>query len=213
MGQTLISSIAFLIFTELPLFKSYFARNWPLFSHKSGFVMLGAAMVLTGNGILGNLNKEATSQESLGLAFWRIVIASGIIVMIMGMVNLFAVSQATQPSPTWLTMLQSYIFRDTKIGLSARHVRSHGAVAEHKVTSVKTSFRKSFHLGRDRDSLPSYYTRSTGAKSEVAQTPPSAVTASSPISGTQGHGGKSSGSPEVAVPNLAHHPAMYANRA
>lgn len=85
-------SAAFLIVTELPLFKSYIARNWPLFSHKSGFVMLGVAMLLLGNTILGNLNKQATSQKNLGLPFWRIVIASGIVVIIMGTINLFAVS-------------------------------------------------------------------------------------------------------------------------
>ena len=88
------STLGFLILTELPLFKGYVSRNWPLFSPKSGFVMLGSAMILIGNGILGNLNKEATSQKSLGLAFWRIVIASGIVVMFMGVVNLFAVSCA-----------------------------------------------------------------------------------------------------------------------
>jgi hypothetical protein len=54
--------------------------------------MLGVTMILLGNAILGNLNKEATSQESLGLAFWRIVIASGIVVIVMGFVNLFSVS-------------------------------------------------------------------------------------------------------------------------
>ena len=54
--------------------------------------MLGTSMLLIGNGILGNLNKQATSQKSLGLAFWRIVIASGIVVIIMGTINLFAVS-------------------------------------------------------------------------------------------------------------------------
>ena len=90
--RILISLLAFLIITELPLFKSYFARNWPLFSHRSGFVMLGAAMLLLGNSILGNLNKQATSQKSLGMAFWRIVIAAGIVVLVMGVINLFAVS-------------------------------------------------------------------------------------------------------------------------
>ena len=86
--------VAFLIITELPLFKNFFARNWPLFSHKSGFVMLGVAMLLLGNNILGNLNKKATSQESLGLAFWRIVIAAGIVVIVMGTINIFAVCLA-----------------------------------------------------------------------------------------------------------------------
>ena len=83
----------FLILTELPLFKSYVSRNWPLFSHRSGFVMLGFAMVFLGNSVLGNMNKEATSQESLGLAFWRVVIAAGIIALVMGPVNILAVSQ------------------------------------------------------------------------------------------------------------------------
>lgn len=49
-------------------------------------------MLLLGNDVLGNLNKQATSQKSLGLAFWRIVIAAGIVVIIMGAINLFAVS-------------------------------------------------------------------------------------------------------------------------
>ena len=49
-------------------------------------------MLLLGNEVLGNLNKQATSQKSLGLAFWRIVIAAGIVVIIMGTINLFAVS-------------------------------------------------------------------------------------------------------------------------
>jgi hypothetical protein len=51
-------------------------------------------MLLLGNTILGNLNKKATSQKNLGLPFWRIVIASGIVVIIMGTINLFAVCLA-----------------------------------------------------------------------------------------------------------------------
>lgn len=48
-------------------------------------------MLLLGNTVLGNLNKQATSQKNLGLPFWRIVIASGIVVIVMGTINLFAV--------------------------------------------------------------------------------------------------------------------------
>lgn len=84
--------LGFLILTELPLFKGFFSRNWPLFSARSSFIMLGVAMICLGNSILGNLNKEATSQKSLGLPFWRIVIASGIVVLVMGSVNILAVS-------------------------------------------------------------------------------------------------------------------------
>ena len=53
--------------------------------------MLGVSMLLLGNTILGNLNKQATSQKNLGLPFWRIVIASGIVVIVMGAINLLAV--------------------------------------------------------------------------------------------------------------------------
>ena len=49
-------------------------------------------MIIVGVSILGNLNKEATSQQSLGLPFWRIVISSGIITITFGVVNIFAVS-------------------------------------------------------------------------------------------------------------------------
>jgi hypothetical protein len=49
-------------------------------------------MVVLGFNILGNLNKDATSEESLGLPLWRIVIASGILTSVMGVANVIAVS-------------------------------------------------------------------------------------------------------------------------
>jgi uncharacterized membrane protein YqgA involved in biofilm formation len=58
-----------------------------------GFVTLGLLMVFVGVSILGNLNKAATSQSALGMSFWQIVIASGILTMIMGFANIVAVSQ------------------------------------------------------------------------------------------------------------------------
>lgn len=84
--------VVFLLTSELSLFRSYFARNWPLLSPVHGFVTLALAMIVLGINMLGNLNKQATSQKSLGMAFWRIVIASGIIIFILGFVNLVAVS-------------------------------------------------------------------------------------------------------------------------
>ncbi|KAI9664607.1 MAG: hypothetical protein M1821_006053 [Bathelium mastoideum] len=103
----------FLICSEISLFRSYFARNWPLLSPAHGFVALGFAMIVLGINILGNLNKQATSQQSLGLAFWRIVIGSGIIVFIIGFLNILA----------------SYIFCDSSQGITSRMVRADGATA------------------------------------------------------------------------------------
>lgn len=125
--------------------------------------------------------------------------------------------------PSAKSNFQSYIFRDTKIGLNARQVRSHGAVAEQKVASddgtrsMRKTFRKSFHLGR-KDTLPSYYSNSVYSRSASTR---SEKSAGSPLRGLQISNptytnteqfSKYSGSPEVATPNLAHHPAMYSNR-
>ncbi|RMZ84708.1 hypothetical protein DV737_g904, partial [Chaetothyriales sp. CBS 132003] len=212
----------FLVLTELPLFRSYFYRNWPLFSPRSGFVMLGLSMIALGNSVLGQLNKEATSQKSLGLPFWRIVIAAGVIVLVMGFVNILA----------------SYIFRDTKTHLTARQVRSHGAVASHKADveadprtpnpNRRTRYR-SFFLGQKRTSLPSYYSHSRSNPGEKGynisspiqnHSPRSPGAASSKYSQgspsprreyREGYGGL--GSPSIVRPDLAHHPAMTTGQA
>ncbi|KAF2085845.1 hypothetical protein K490DRAFT_11756, partial [Saccharata proteae CBS 121410] len=123
----------FFIASEASLLRTYFAKNWPLLSPDHGFVALGFGMCLLGINTLGNLNKEATSQKSLGLAFWRIVIGSGILILVLGVINVVA----------------SYIFRDTRLGITARRVRSHGAVAvtdaeyERPMVDVKTLHSKS----------------------------------------------------------------------
>ena len=73
--------------------------------------------------MLANLNKKATNEKSLGLAFWRVVIGSGIVIFILGWVNLVA----------------SYVFRDRNQGITARQVRAHGAVAIHKTPMTSSS--------------------------------------------------------------------------
>lgn len=89
----------FLIISELPICKDYFARNWPLLSPQSGFVALGVAMITVGCSILGNLNKEATRPDKLGPPFWRIVIAAGIVVTVLGFVNIVAVGHCSSILP------------------------------------------------------------------------------------------------------------------
>lgn len=49
-------------------------------------------MLILGVSVLGNLNTPATSQEELGLAFWRIILSAGILAMVMSVVNIIAVS-------------------------------------------------------------------------------------------------------------------------
>lgn len=51
-------------------------------------------MMVLGLNMLGNMNKEATSQESLTLPFWRLLVASGILAIVIGFFNVVAVSWA-----------------------------------------------------------------------------------------------------------------------
>lgn len=81
----------FLVISECAIFKKWYRTNWPVLSNSHSFNFLGLAMVVLGINILGNLNKEATSQKSIGLPFWRVVIGSGIIVFTMGWINIVAV--------------------------------------------------------------------------------------------------------------------------
>ncbi|PYH41831.1 uncharacterized protein BP01DRAFT_376739 [Aspergillus saccharolyticus JOP 1030-1] len=130
----------FLIISELPILRDYFDRDWPLLGQESGFVTLAIAMLILGVGVLGDLNTKATSQESLGMPFWRLVLSAGILSMIMSVINVVA----------------SFVFSDRDIGVSARHVRLYGAVAPQKVVT-RAGSQRSFQLSMKREeSLPTY---------------------------------------------------------
>jgi hypothetical protein len=127
-----ITAIAglFLIVSECSLFRNFFARNWPLLSPAHGFVTLGCAMMTIGLNMLGNMNKAATSQESLGMPFWRLLVASGILCIVIGFFNIVAVSLLATLILTVLytDTTQSFVFRDTARRITARSVRSRGAM-------------------------------------------------------------------------------------
>ncbi|RJE25534.1 hypothetical protein PHISCL_02146 [Aspergillus sclerotialis] len=188
----------FLIISELPILQGYFDRNWPLIGQDSGFITLAIALMVLGVGLLGNLNTEATSQESLGLAFWRIILSAGILAMIMSVVN----------------VVSSFVFADRDAGVSARHVRAYGAVAPQKiVTRNASSSQRSFKLSLKReDSLPTYSSHTSVRRSpsdrNATRFP---LKISGPIhSNNDAASSKySRDSSGVSVPNLAHHPAMY----
>jgi hypothetical protein len=132
----------FLIVSELTLFKTYFAKNWPMLSVESGFVFLGMSMIVLGFNILGNLNKSATSVNNLGLPLWRIVIASGILSSLMGLFNIIA----------------TFVFCDSVHGITGRQVRSHGAAIP-KDTATKSFSLSSGSTRRPASpELPTYNT-------------------------------------------------------
>ncbi|KAL5114296.1 hypothetical protein ACEQ8H_007816 [Pleosporales sp. CAS-2024a] len=142
-----ITAIAglFLIVSECSLFGHFFARNWPLLSSAHGFVTLGCAMMTIGLNMLGNMNKQATSQDSLGMPFWRLLVASGILCIVIGFFNVVA----------------SFVFRDKARHITARAVRARGAMTlseaedtesqydpKHKAFTIKTH-----HSGSTRSNV------------------------------------------------------------
>lgn len=151
---TVLASL-FLVISECSVFKGWFSRNWPVLSHEHGFNFLGLSMIVLGIDILGNLNKQATSQQSLGLPFWRMVISSGIVVLVMGCVNI-----AT-----------TFIFRDPCLGVTARQIRAKGAVAisdkecleenSGKPHSIVTSFPSSQSILPTGAYTPSQYSQAS----------------------------------------------------
>ncbi|KAL4899129.1 hypothetical protein BDW74DRAFT_118674 [Aspergillus multicolor] len=195
----------FLLVSELPFFRGYFDRHWPSLGENSGFLSLAFAMLILGIGALGDLNKPATSQEKLGLTFWRIIISAGILAIVLSFLNLAA----------------NFAFADRDMGISARHVRVYGAVAPQKVAS-RTGSQRSFELSSKREeTLPSYHSPSPVRRISTASlnrfpiklSPPRhatlATTLPMPSHADYAPSSKySRDSSGVTIPDLAHHPAL-----
>jgi hypothetical protein len=55
-------------------------------------------MMVIGLNLLGNMNKQATSQKSLGMPFWRLLVAAGCLSIVIGFFNVVAVSSYASSS-------------------------------------------------------------------------------------------------------------------
>ncbi|KAF5024987.1 hypothetical protein F66182_2938 [Fusarium sp. NRRL 66182] len=108
------SASVFLIVSELPFCQNYFRENWPVFSDQHGLTWLGIGLILIGSNILGRLHQPSNSSDELGLPFWRAILASGILTLTSGVLN----------------MICSLIFRDGANDINARMVRADGSLAK-----------------------------------------------------------------------------------
>ncbi|KAF9772271.1 hypothetical protein IL306_010053 [Fusarium sp. DS 682] len=82
------SATIFLIISELPFCKTYFTNNWPTFSDEHGLAWLGVGLIFIGANLLGQLNLPHYGPKELGLPFWRLVVAAGILALTFGVANL-----------------------------------------------------------------------------------------------------------------------------
>ncbi|EMD68377.1 hypothetical protein GGP41_003409 [Bipolaris sorokiniana] len=155
----------FFIVSECSLFRSFFARNWPLLSPSHGFVTLGCAMMIIGMNLLGNMNKEATSQKSLTMPFWRLLVASGVLSFVIGLFNIIA----------------SFIFRDKSRKITARMVRSRGAMTLHEDLETQSQWTGSNYESKLKPfTLSSHQTGSTSSRTPPMRMPTPPVDCGSP---------------------------------
>lgn len=144
----------FLVISELPIARAYFRRTWPVLAEESGLTWLGVAMILIGCNILGKLNQPANSTDELGLPFWRLVLAAGILSITFGLLNITF----------------SFIFRDGANEISARMVRSQGAIAQSPKNSYPDHYSSRSNSLREEKSkskfMSMFWKKETGKRTE-----------------------------------------------
>lgn len=146
-------------------------------------------MMVIGLNMLGNMNKQATSQASLGLPFWRLLLASGILAIVIGFLNVVAVRTSylshEDQSTNWQ---QSFVFRDKARNVTARRVRSRGAMTLHEDIETASSYdpkHKAF-------TISTHHTGSSSSRSNMHNSPPPLRMGTPPVD---------CGSPQLTSPN------------
>lgn len=112
-----------LILSEFPvlkLVKRYLGRNWPVLSEQHGLAWLGVALVGIGCNMLGNLNRIAYDPEKLGPHFSKLVLASSVLAITFGMLNIIC----------------SLVWRDGGEGINSRDIRANGSLAKSRRQSL-----------------------------------------------------------------------------
>ncbi|KAK4038928.1 hypothetical protein C8A01DRAFT_17017 [Parachaetomium inaequale] len=114
----------FLFVSELPVpwkkLKGYYERNWPVLSQDHSLAWLGWGMVFIGFQILGDAWKPAYTVETIGLDWWRALLAAAILSVTFGFFNICA-------SVLFRTSMEG--LRGEKVTVTSRQIRTHGNLA------------------------------------------------------------------------------------
>ncbi|KAL2264136.1 hypothetical protein VTK26DRAFT_1657 [Humicola hyalothermophila] len=108
-----ITVVLFLSELNLKFFRNWFARNWPVLGPDHSLAWLGLAMIIIGCQMLGDLVKPAYESDTIGLAFWRCIVAAGILSLTFGVFNI----------------ILSIFFRIPERQITVRGIRSYGSLA------------------------------------------------------------------------------------
>ena len=120
------SIAAFLKVSELPIGKNFYRNHWPAFSDRHGLGWLGLACIIIGCNILGKLNNPNNEANEIGMSWWQLAVAAGILNLTFGALNVIA----------------ALVFRNGKDGINSRDIRSKGAMAESTHTDHLPSYNE-----------------------------------------------------------------------
>ncbi|KAK4102605.1 hypothetical protein N658DRAFT_495319 [Parathielavia hyrcaniae] len=158
---------AALFVSELPVpwrwLRRWFEGTWPVLGPNHSLAWLGVGMIFIGFQILGDLWKPAYVVETIGLEWWRAIVAASILSVTFGFFNIIA----------------SIIFRtETETGMvvTVRQIRHYGSLAVSKATKKSMDMEQARSLQSDyspehRDNWPAQ----SWSKAEEAVGPSAAV--------------------------------------
>lgn len=121
----LISAVLFYSELPVPWFKARFRKTWPVLGPDHSLAWLGLGMIFIGFQIIGDLVKPAYTDDTIGMAWWRAILATAILSVTFGCFNI----------------LSSIVFRaseETKgmrIKATSRMIRTHGKLALQKASN------------------------------------------------------------------------------
>ncbi|AEO61885.1 hypothetical protein MYCTH_2312607 [Thermothelomyces thermophilus ATCC 42464] len=160
---------AFLFASELPVpwkgFKGYYERNWPVLGPDHSLAWLGWGMVFIGFEILGEAWKPAYTVETLGLDWWRAILAASILSATFGFFNICA-------SVIFRTSFEGP--RGEKVIVTSRQIRTHGKLAVQHAANKSDDIEHSFASHYSPPHRDNWSGRSWSKEEEAAE-PSSAV--------------------------------------
>ncbi|KAL2138976.1 hypothetical protein VTI28DRAFT_5940 [Corynascus sepedonium] len=159
----------FLFVSELPvpwkMLKGYYERNWPVLGPDHSLAWLGWGMVFIGFQILGDAWKPAYTVETLGLDWWRAMLAAAILSVTFGFFNICA-------SIIFRTSFEGP--RGEKVTVTSRQIRTHGNLALQNAANKSDDIEHSFASNYSPPHRDNWSARSWSKEEEVVE-PSSAV--------------------------------------
>ncbi|KHN97760.1 uncharacterized protein MAM_04149 [Metarhizium album ARSEF 1941] len=103
-----------------PRVRGYFRSTWPVLSEAHGVGYMGAAILLLGCNMLGELNRPDNEGDKLTPPLFNLALAAGVLAFIFGVLNIVC----------------ALVWRNKGEGITSRDIRADGALAKGRRSSL-----------------------------------------------------------------------------